>query len=232
MQHPPSTKTSSRRRTTTVIVLLIVTVVFGAGTYSYLVGHRLETQYVAFMAAEQNFETTAYKPSVGSNPVRQEVAYLLAQVLQAKMTPEQRLKLSREGIAHLNELESQIDAIQTEGEKVTPLLDSLEKTARSAANVRKRTQMKEVISLARKNAQVIADIRGLSYRADYYTDEVFERIIDEHGELTDAHKTYLNDLIPQLESQFDRRTNLYTELTQNSGKMKQITQNLGYASTP
>ncbi len=227
--HKAPTHSIGRRRRVTALVIIILLVVIAFALTVYITGHRLKSEYDTFIAAEADFETAANKPASGSNPVRQQVGYLLSQVVQVTMSPEERLKLSREGIAHLNDLEGQIDAIQTAGERVSPLLDTLAKTASSPVHIQKRAGLNEIIALSRKNALIIADIRGLSYRADYYTDEVFERIIDDQGNMTDEHKTHLNDLIPDLETQFNRRTNLYTDLKKNSDRIHAIAKDLGYA---
>ena len=48
--------------------------------------------------------------------------------------------------------------------------------------------------------------------------------------MSDEHKTYLNEMIPQLEEQFDKRANLYAELKENDDQMKGIARELGYAT--
>lgn len=219
-----------KRRGPRLAVLLVLCVVAALVADVVFASKQFGKEYAAFAPAEAAYETAAYKPAVGSNPVRQAISYLLGEVLQAPITDEKRNEMAKEGIAHLNDIEGEIDDIKTQGDAVAPLVDQLDKTAGNISNVRSRLKMKELVALARKNAQIISDIRGLSYRTDYYTDEVFERIIDDQGKMTDAHKTYLNDLLPQLESQFDQRTNLYTQMTDNSKKMKQLAHELGYAT--
>jgi hypothetical protein len=72
--------------------------------------------------------------------------------------------------------------------------------------------MRDVVTLAQSQAAIIADIRGLSYRANFHTAQIFSRIVDDQGSLTDAHIAELNNLIPKVEDQFDQRSNLYSEL--------------------
>lgn len=221
------TGTSRGSRRITAIILIVVLLVAGVLSYTYWSGTRLSSQYEAFIAAELRFEDAAYKPGAEANPIRQQVNLLLAEVLQVEMTTTERLEKSRQGIAHLNDMETQIDGIKDEGDKVMPLRADLEKAASSPGNISKRSSILEVVTLAKRQAEIIADIRGLSYRTDYYTTEVFERVIDDQGLMTDEHKQYLNDIIPQLEEQFNKRTNLYAELTKNAARMKQIAGDLG-----
>lgn len=213
-----------------MIIVIVVCIAGGLAVNTLLASRRFASQYAAFAAAEAQFETAAYKPAVEANPVRREVGYILSQVLQVPMSDQQRLEMARRGIAHLNDIEGEIDAIKTEGDTVMPLTDALERTASNIGNIRSRDRMREIVALARENAKIIADIRGLSYRSDYYTDEVFERIIDDQGKLTQEHLTYLNDLLPQLEQQFNQRSNLYKTVSDNSKKMQDIARDLGYSA--
>ena len=219
-----------KNRTTTLIVGVILFVAIGLALDAFLASRRFRNQYQAYSAAETEYETAAYKPAVGSNPIRQEVSYILVQVLQVPMSDATRLGFAKQGIAHLNDMEGEIDAIKVESDNVGPLIDTLEITAGNIGNIRNRAKMRELVALARKNVSTISDIRGLSYRTDFYTDEVFERIIDDQGKMTPEHVTYLNDLIPQLEAQFNQRTNLYTRLGEDSKKLKQLAVELGYAT--
>jgi hypothetical protein len=211
-----------------VLVALIV-----GGLYAFFAwysSNQFKGAYQQYERAQESYVTAAYKPAADSNPVRQSVNVLLAQVLQVEMTPAVRLEKAKQGIAHLNDMEGQIDAIKTEADTVMPLLNALDNAASSVGNVTQRQQTQELVKLGHRQVEIIADIRGLSYRADYYTDEVFERIIDDQGAMTDAHKQYLNELIPQLEEQFNKRTNLYAELKKNDDAMKKIAEELGYSA--
>lgn len=215
------------------LILLVggVFVVLAGVIFIAVSGAGIEKKYRQFEVAESAYEEAAYKPGAEENPVRQQVNMLLSQVIQAPMSPQERIIKAQEGITRLNDVEEQIDDIKTRGDSVGPLLETLEKQSHSPGNVQHRTQIASLITLAKRQAQIIGDIRGLSYRADYYTTEVFERIIDDQGEMTDAHKLYLNGQIPQLEEQFNKRTNLYTELESNRGKMDELAREIGYSST-
>ena len=193
------------------VVIAIVSAVYSKGSF--------ERTYAQYFAAETAYEDAAFKPGAEENPVRQQVNYLLGQVLQAEMTPQERIAVAEQGIMHLNDIEEQIDDIKTKGDAVAPLLEDLDASARSFGNLSRKSDLTALVNLGKRQAEIISDIRGLSYRADYYSTEIFERIIDDQGVVTDDHKRFLNDQIPQLEEQYDKRTNLYMELKQNSEAM-------------
>jgi hypothetical protein len=183
--------------------------------------------YTVYAAAESRYEIAAYKPSAESNPIRAEVSALLSEVLQVSMSAEDRLERARRGIAHLNDIEGQIDEIKNEGDLVAPLLNHVQEKAGSIFLMRNRATVKEIVSLGSERARIIGDIRGLSYRANFYSGEVFERIIDDQGALTESHVRHLNSLIPQLEEQFDARSQLYKELERTGNRMDQLANDLG-----
>lgn len=191
---------------------------------------RFEKKYTHYMEEEALYVAAAIKPGHEANPIRVQVNQLLSEVVQVQMAPEERLEKARQGIAHLNDMENQIDAIKDHADIVQPLLQALDSAANGVLVPGRRAKAKELVAIGKRQIEIISDIRGLSYRADYYTDEVFERIIDDQGEMTDAHTQHLNDLIPQLEEQFDRRTNLYRELQTNSERMQMLAQELGYGT--
>ncbi len=220
-------KPKSTLRTIARITLAAVFVLGALGVYALWSEEQFEKEYAVFMPAQQSFAVAAFKPGAEANPIRQQVDMLLAQVLQVDMSTSERLEKARQGIAHLNDIEAQIDEIKTQGDAVESHRNNLDKRAHSFGIFRHRSEMRELVSIAKKQAEVIADIRGLSYRADYYTNEVFERIIDDGGEVTDAHKQYLNDLIPQLEEQFNKRSNLYKELEKNTETMTLLAKDMG-----
>lgn len=226
MSTNPIRRAKPSRRTIVVVLFVIIVAVVLYIVWSWVSAARFESIYTRYAAAQTEYVVAANKPAAESNPVRREVYLLLAQVLQVEMTDDSRIEKAKQGIAHLNDMEAQIDAIKDEADTVAPLLAEMERVSGNSVH----SEMKALVVLGKRQVEIISDIRGLSYRADFYTDEVFERIIDDQGQMTDEHKRYLNDLIPQLEEQFDKRTNLYTELMHNDEKMKQLAEDLGYAT--
>ena len=219
--------TTGRLKRIVLIVLLLAVIAGSAyGMYVWLGSRSFGESYRAYSEAQKAYITAANKPAAEANPVRKQVYQLLAEVLQLEMSNEARIEKAKQGIAHLNDLERQIDSIKDEADVVIPLLAQLEESSAGIVGSSK----KELVQLGNRQVAIISDIRGLSYRADFYTSEVFERIIDEQGAMSDEHKTYLNEMIPQLEEQFDKRANLYAELKENDDQMKGIARELGYAT--
>ncbi len=222
--------TRSPKKRTTMIVSAVILLCVAGFAYINFSASRFEKSFGAYDAAERAYEESAFKPGAEENPVRQQVNQLLAQVLQVEMSQGERIEMARQGIAHLDDIEDQIDDVKEKGDVVAPLLASVEKGARSPGNAAKRSDLLEIVKLGKRQAEIIADIRGLSYRADYYTTEIFERVIDDQGLITDDHKTYLNGQIPQLEEQFNKRSNLYRELADNRSKLNELATKLGYTT--
>ena len=89
-----------------------------------------------------------------------------------------------------------------------------------------RSQKKAVIGLAREEFGIVADIRGLSYGANFHTAEIFNRIVLDKGELTESYVAELNHEVPLVEEQFNKRANLYTQLEDVSNRMHEASVNL------
>ncbi len=147
----------------------------------------------------------ALLPAVGDNPIRQELNRMLADVLATQLSENDRLVRAERGLFLLSALEKQIDAIGDSGEAVSKALGELESRATGS-------ERQEVVDLALERVRIIGDIRGLSYRASYHTAEIFNRVIQDGGALTPEHVKELNDQIPLVEEQFDRRSGLYNQL--------------------
>lgn len=212
-----------------VIALFVVLIALSAyGLWAWIGAGKFGAQYERYAEAQREYIIAANKPAAEGNPVRRQVYQLLAEVLQVEMTNDERITKARQGIAHLNDIEAQIDAIKVEADTVVPLLQELEDASSGIGNLNGGASMQDLVRLGKRQVEIISDIRGLSYRADYYTTEVFERIIDDLGAMTDEHKIYLNENIPLLEEQFDKRANLYAELKKNDDEMKEIATELGY----
>lgn len=168
--------------------------------------------YTTYQSIAQAHDAAAYYPSTNQNPVRRELNQVLSDVLIAPLSPQERSERATRGIALVQEAEYQIDLM---GDFVPRVEDSLDKMRGSGAwfeSRKVRTGVDRVIALAEKRLDLIADIRGYSYRANFHTKEILRRIIDDGGVLTDEHSALLNEQIPLVEEQFDSRSNLYLEL--------------------
>jgi len=86
---------------------------------------------------------------------------------------------------------------------------------------------REIVALAKRRSSMISDIRAYSYRADFEVGQIFDHITGDKGQLTDAYVTELNTDIPEMESKFDKRTNLYTDLQALASDMQKKADSLG-----
>lgn len=161
--------------------------------------------YETYATLSAQHVTAAFLPATNDNQIRQELNRMLSDVLAVELPVQDRLERAQRGLLLLAELEKQIDAIGDKGEAVSHALGELESHASGADRA-------EIVSLALERMRVIGDIRGLSYRANYHTAEIFNRVISDGGSLTDEHISELNAQVPLVEEQFDRRSGLYSEL--------------------
>ena len=106
----------------------------------------------------------------------------------------------------------QIDAIGDAGDVSSTTALKLDSVSKDLTNLYMRPEASRVIALSRERGAMIADIRGLSYKTNYYVSRIFDRIEQDGGELTQEHIKELNSRLPELEAEFDRRSNLYTDL--------------------
>lgn len=156
----------------------------------------------------QLYLQAAYLPGVPENPVRERLNTILSSVLVRPLTPDERRALAEEGLRTLKEVETQIDAIGDAGERVQIAISYLEKEEGIIPNEKRKT----LIAAAKEEVAIIADIRGLSYRANFHTAEIFNRILLDNGVLTGAYSDSLNRELPLVEEQFNTRAALYTKL--------------------
>jgi hypothetical protein len=135
---------------------------------------------------------------------------VLTQVLALPMTPAERLKLSNDGLTLLSALSDQIKAIDKTKDAADTEIAKMQLAALGGLGASDST--KQLLALTKKRSQIVSDIRAYSYRANFETGIIFNRIITDGGKLTPAHVTELNNEVPDLETQFNKRSNLYTEL--------------------
>lgn len=212
------------KRSLAALALCLVLV----GGFVYLAtrsSSRFESEYAAYAVLAKEQEDAAYLPAAPNNPVREELASDLAQALDQNTSAPARLKFTQDGLDRIKELEAQVDAIGDAGDKANVAIAQMQVDALKDFSSSGVTH--EIIELAKQRSAVIEDIRGLSYRADFETSKIFDRIVSDKGELTAAHVADLNDEIPLVEEQFNQRSSLYTELTSLSAEIDQKAAGIG-----
>ena len=200
----------------TILISASALVLLGVGVALYVLmpsgNSTLKEAYRAYGTIAEQQDAAVFFPSVADNEVRQDLGRVLAESLVGEVTNEERLVLAREGLLLLEEAESQIDAMAFLTDEVAARAGDIQGSQSVFDTQHTRSSTERFIALAEERAEVIADIRGLSYRANYHTQEVFDRIVADGGALTGEHVQSLNEQIPLVEEQFDKRSNLYDKL--------------------
>jgi hypothetical protein len=193
---------------------LIMCAILGASilVLSHRATSAFETSYEGYAALAATTDNSAFIPGAQDNPVRAQINELLTSVLSDKMSDADRALKSHEGLKLLDQSNVQIDNIGKDAEPTALALEKLDLIANNASDFAQKDTMRSIVALAKQRASIIEDIRGLSYRANFETANIFNRIISEGGKLTDAHVTELNNEVPDVEGQFNKRHDLYDQL--------------------
>lgn len=207
-----------------VLFTLIALCAMSGGVYVFTRSSSSEFDglFATYRDVSEKEMVAALVPGVKDNPIRNELDRTLAEVLARAMTNEERLKLAQHGLDVLDRAEIQIDAIGEAEENTAKAIDAIERSTLSLGAVFGGSPSHELMELARKRSGIISDIRGLSYRANYHTEDIFKQIVADKGALTATHISNLNDLIPKVEEQFNERSNLYFELESVNNQMETV----------
>jgi hypothetical protein len=171
---------------------------------------RFAQEFASYEDLAKTQVQAAYVPAAPDNDVRQKLNADLSLALQPTTKPQDRLRYAKDGLALIDEMNKEVDAIGAAGEKADTMvaqmqIDSLKDFASSG-------ESRELIQLAKQRSAIIEDIRGLSYRANFQTQQIFQKLIAEQGVLSASYTRELNDNIPAVEAQFDHRASLYKQL--------------------
>ncbi len=182
---------------------------------------RFVSAYDRYQEKAKIQEDAAYLPGTTGNPLRQQLNQTLSEVLTKETSTERRLFLAHQGLSTIDQANREVDIIGTTGTDVSDTVAMMTAAANSVGNLYGRGTMVELIALAKEQMDIIENIRGLSYRANFETAEIFKRIIVDHGTLTAGYTTELNNQIPKVEEQFNSRENYYVALESNVNRMEQ-----------
>lgn len=210
--------TKVRRQIALVLILLLLLILIPL--YLYHAKSDFQQSFETYEGLAKTHVALGYIPGASDNPVREKLNTILSQVLARPLTPKERLALAGEGLSALKEGERQIDAIGDAGEKVQIAITYMESKSTSVGMFFSVADAKRILALAKEEFGVVSDIRGLSYRANFHTAEIFNRIVLDKGELTPAYTTELNAQIPAVEEQFNKRASLYESLKSLSARIE------------
>lgn len=204
------------RRGKFIVALGVLCAALFAGGLLY-VTRLQQAGYETYVSLAQAHREAALLPGAPNNPIRQELNRELLLVLSPSLSASERLQHAQDGMRLLALAEQQIDEIGEAGAKVDTLVAKMQ--VESLTGFAQGGMTWEMITLAKRRSAIIADIRGLSYRANFEAKKILDRVIVDDGQLTATHVTALNEAIPEMEEQFDRRSNLYAELEKIDAQM-------------
>ncbi len=205
-------RTYSRDRRVIIGALAAALILGGVLYISKRADDAFAQRYAAYAELAVQSTNATLLPGAQNSTLRQQLNLDLTQALGNKLSSAQRLKVSEDGLQVLDESTKQIDTIGTIGEQLAVQIQKMDLIANGASDFAKKDTMRKIVALAKRKAEVTQDIRGLSYRANFETKKIFDRIIADKGALTQAHIKDMNDELPTAEAQFDKRTNLYNDL--------------------
>lgn len=226
MQNSFFTRFFSSRR---AIVATILGVCALAGIAFYFASRHsmsLFTQeYLVYQGLAQEQENAAYTPAAPNNPIRQELNLALSEALQNDTKSARRVVDAQQGLAFLAQLEKEVDAIGDTSETANTQLAKMQVNAVNDFSASGAST--KIIELAKQRSEIIEDIRGLSYRADFETEKILNHIVDSNGVLTPEYIDVLNNELPDVETQFDKRAALYTQLSAVSSQIDALASSIG-----
>ncbi len=209
------------------LALSVVAIVCGALIYMiHLSSAQFARDYEVYAFLAKTQQNDAFIPGAPNNPVREQLNRILSDVLTKKMSAAERLALVKGGQASLDEADAQIDQITISTEAADTAIAKMQVDTLRAFSISQTAR--ELIALAKKRSATISDIRAYSYRADFEIRQIFDRIIADDGRLSDAYIKELNAAIPEMESQFDKRSGLYNELQKIGEEIDQKSKEIGF----
>lgn len=215
-----------------IIVLLLITCGALALGYHIYEANRYSALYAQYRAAAGAQQTAAFLPGDVGNPVRDQLNTELSQVLDKSTGAHSRLTLAEQGLATIDTLNSQIDVIGDTAPAVNDAISALSQQAENPLGFAGKGTLEDIVRLATEQMSTIEEIRGLSYRANFETEQIFNRIITDKGALTDAYVIELNNELPKVESEFNDRTNRYDALQANMSRIEADFSSLTTISQP
>jgi len=217
-------------RTSSVHVRALLVVCFCAlcfGVYLLLsqqADQSFDLDYAAYEKVALADDNAAYIPGAQSNPVRVALDQTLTQVLDQHASNTARLTNATQGLAILTQSESQIADISSTTAAVDTLIAKMQVDMLRSAIPSDKGHA--ILELAKQRSSIISDIRAYSYRTDLEIQEIFTTIIAAHGALSDSYIISLNAEIPDVEKEFDKRSDLYLQLQSTADSIEST-----YAST-
>lgn len=169
--------------------------------------------YAQYDAVTDRQERVVYEPGRAGNVDRQKLYMTLNSVLTKDLSAQNRLEKASRAREQVAAMRREIDAAAASREVAERAIDEVEAQLAGFDAPRLTAQGEHIIVLMRKRQQLIADVTATLYAINSHTETIMERIIQNEGELPDAHVRSINAQTSLAEDRFERLSRLYRELT-------------------
>lgn len=215
-----------------ILATIIVAIVIGGGgvyAWRYFGGFAGEqSQIVAFIDAygayadvAEQVELLVHIPGTEGNQDRAELLGLLNSILTESMDDSRREELARLAFTNLTALKKEIDAAQAAQAQLYETLHDMDTASRAFVGIGYRHDSGEVVSLARKRAELSARITSILSETNDHTYAIITRILEDAGVLTTEHIQDINVATDAAEQRFDTLSELYAELMERRTELEQ-----------
>lgn len=215
----------TRLRSLSLVAKIVIVLLLVIAAFAYLAlssSRSLARDVSAYAAAQRALSQATFLPGAANNPSRQALNGALTNVLTGTLSDADRLKASQDGLALLRELEDEIDRVADARVVADVAREQLRHDRLSIEGLPWQGALAQLDDLATQQLDIVADVRGLSYSANYHTSQIFEQVIQDQGALRSEFVTKLNSEIPQVESDFNKRSNLYAQLEAIDNRIDRI----------
>ena len=212
------------------ITIILAALLGGGGVYlwHYYGGFANEqSQALSFIDAYGSYaetadrvETLVHMPGVEGNDDRAELFRLLTTILTESLTPTRREELARLAFNNLTALKKEIDGAQTAQAQLYERLQDLDTASRAFSSIVLQQKVGEVVTLARKRAELTARITAVLSEINDHTYAIVTRILADGGELTPEHVQSINTTTDFAEERSETLANLYSELVQKHTELE------------
>ena len=193
-------------------MVLFVLCAAGAWWYADAAKNQFGRAYTKYQIAASVQQNAAFTPGADANPLRATLNQTLALLLTKETKVPERLSLAKQGLALIGQMNTEVDAIGEAAPAVERSIATMQIAADAPGNVLHRSVMVDMVHTAHQQMSTIEDIRGLSYRANFEITQICNHIIADNGALTNEYATQLNDDLPAMEAEFNKRENAYADL--------------------
>jgi hypothetical protein len=213
-----------------IITVVVAFLLGGGGTYLWLYHGGFSAEQgmaVAFIDTYGDYAEVAdrvdllvHLPGAAGNTDRAELRQLLENILTEQLEPARRDALARLAFKNLDTINKEIDAAQAAQAELYERLQELDNAARVFRAMQLRSKAEEVVTYARKRAELSARVTAVLAETHEQTYAIITRVLEEEGVLSDAHIIDINDSTSTAEARHDTLSGLYVELSEQRERLE------------